>query len=154
LQRLQQIIDVLRAGQDGGDDDHAAALRRNATGRIPEPRQQLRLEQERGEPVPQRHRQLTDTEQKCERAKCELPSCASARLRRAHKSERGQEREQRNSAYIKGEGKALNAAFDKTFPSPARSDRPLQTPKAFVDQIKTDVRGPRLPPFLLCNFLC
>src|SRR5260370_42181739 len=93
LQRLQQMIDVFRASQDCGNDYYAAALRRNTAGRIPQTWQQLRLEQQRGDPIPQSHRQLADSEGQWDRAKKELPFCETARFRRAHKSQRGQKRE-------------------------------------------------------------
>src|SRR5437016_5311800 len=133
LQRLQQIIDVFRASQDGGNDDHAATLWRYSARRIAETRQQLRFEQQSGEPVPQGHRQLTDPERKCDPAQTQPPPGNSTRLRRVHESQRGQKREQKNSAYVESEGKLANASFDKTFPPPARTGRALQSGKTFVD---------------------
>src|SRR5437762_7799161 len=123
LQRFEQIIDVFRASQDGGNDDHAATLPRDPAGGIAETGQQLRFEQQSGEPVPQGHRQLTDPERKCDRAKNELPPGNSTRLRRVDEPQRGQKREQKNSASVESEGKLANASFDKTFPARARTGR-------------------------------
>src|SRR2546429_5462752 len=92
-----------------------------------------RLEQQSGEPVPQGHRQLTDPERKCQRAKNEPPAGNAARLRRVDEPQRGQKREQKNSASVECEGKLANTSFDKTFPSPARAGRALQSGKTFVD---------------------
>src|SRR5947208_15493896 len=125
-QGYEEIIDVFRASQDGGNDDHATTLRRDSAGGVAETGQQSRFEQQSGEPVPQGHRQLTDPERKCDPAKTQPPPSNSPRLSRMHESQRGQKREQKNSASVECEGKLANTSFDKTFPPPARAGRALQ----------------------------
>ena len=132
LQSLDQRIDALQTVEDGGNDYHRAALRWYPGG-IVQAREQARLHQERGEPVHQRHRQLTHAEQKNEAEKNESPSLHSERLRPVHETECAEHRDQENSAQIKRERKTPNASFDNGTPRPSRTNRALQQRQTFID---------------------
>ena len=97
LKRFDQRIDAFQTVEDGRNDHHGAALRRYPGGII-QAREQARLHQQRGEPVHQRHRQLTHAGHKDEREENESPSLHSERLRLVHEAECGKHRDQKNSA--------------------------------------------------------
>src|SRR5437868_3999374 len=102
LQSLDQRIDALQTIEDGGNDHYRAAFRWYPVG-IVQAREQARLHQERGEPVYQRHGQLTHAEQKNEGEKNESPSPHFERLRPVHEIECAEHRDQENSAQIERE---------------------------------------------------
>ncbi len=62
LQSFNETINAFQTVEHGGNDHHRAAIRRDAGGII-QSRERTGFQQERGEPVHQRHGQLTGTNQ-------------------------------------------------------------------------------------------
>src|SRR5207249_11310779 len=120
--------------------------------RIVQAWEQARLNQQGGEPVHQRHRQLTHAEQKNEGEKNEPPFLHSEGLRPLHETECAQHRDQENSAQIKRERKTPNASFDNGVPRPSRMNRALQQRQTFIDYVKADMLGPTFASLLPGTF--
>ena len=140
LQGLDQAIHARHAREHRGHDDHRAAIRRNAGGKI-QARKQAGIHQQGGQPVHQRHGQLARAQQKNQREENHFPALHIQRQRLPHKSERGQQRQQTDSAGVKCQRKAVDAALNRGLPRPADFGQPREFGPAFVDQIKTNVGG-------------
>src|SRR5437667_4974141 len=111
LERFDKPIDAFQTGEHGGNDHHGAAIRSDAAGVI-QSGKQARLDQKHGEPVHQRHGQLTGAKQKNERGSDEFPSVHSKRPRLLQKSERSEDGEEKNPARIKRQRATVNASSE------------------------------------------
>ena len=89
LQGLDEAIDALQAREHRGNDHHRAAIGRDAGGII-QAREQAGFHQQRGQPVHQRHGQLTGTKEENQGEDNEFPSLHVERPGLLHKPERGE----------------------------------------------------------------
>ena len=141
LQGLEEPDDAFRTREQRGNDHHRAAVRIEAGG-VVQARELAGFHEQGGQPVRQRHRQLTGAEEENQGEKNQFPALHVQRLGQPHKTARREQRGARNATRIIRQRKAMDAAFNRRSPGPAHLHRPRQRRPAFPDQKKSHMRGP------------
>ncbi len=140
LQGFEQIVDLFRPAQQGGDDHHGAVTYPECPRKI-QSWQRTRRHDERDQQVHQRDGQRRDADQAGERKKPEAP-VAQFKSGEREKHDRGRQRgEQQDGAEVKEQAKIPARPAGLQFPRQTAADRTLQHLPPVIDQVVPDMRA-------------
>ncbi len=145
FQRLDQALDVARAGEHGRDHDQGAGCRRNARREV-HARQRMRRRQQSGQPVHQRDCELAGGQQREDAERHQRPIGHTVCPRRRQQTAGEEQREQRYRAQIQEQGRSAGPAPESRGQGKARPRGAFQLGPAPVDQVVPDVRRPVVVP--------
>ena len=138
MQRFEQIIELLRAAEQGRDDHHRAVRVRDAAGKI-QARQCAWRHEQRDQQVHQRDGQCRGAHGAGEGKQPVAPVTRRETVER-EQHDRGRQRgEQRDGAEIQEQADTPARADDPRFQRHAAADRTLQIAPSVIDQVIPDV---------------